>query len=194
MVGEHSNLVHKKIWVKKKKWLENLAATGDDPESTIHKFEHGPLNDKVADLMTALVEEEQCVQLPETGDKKKGDGTEYPIVMSTKQGNNSPLIPLPDDSLSKTVMEKIQKDKPENTTNDKTKEAKLLSKTEQDNSGESKGYDLRPRNKLEDNMHSTGGLSHSNIPKKIVGCKSFLNKAQLQAAREITEGNQATIG
>ena len=73
-------------------------------------------------------------------------------------------------------------------------EAKLLSKMVQDNSGECKGYDLRPRNKLQDNMRSMGGLSHSHIPKTTVGRKSHLNKAQIQAAREIMEGKQATIG
>ena len=43
-------------------------------------------------------------------------------------------------------------------------------------------------------MRSTGGLAHSHIPKKTVGRKSHLNKAQIQATREIMEGKQATIG
>ena len=71
----------------------------------------------------------------------------------------------------------------ENALNVKREEAKLLSKMVQDNSGESKGYYLRPRNKIKDNMHSTRGLSHSHIPKTIVGHKSHLNKAQIQATR-----------
>ena len=58
MVGEHSKPAHKKIWVKKKKWVEKLATIGDDTESTVHEFELGPLNDKVAYLMSAPVEEE----------------------------------------------------------------------------------------------------------------------------------------
>ena len=87
--------------------------------------------------MSAPVEEEQGVRLPKTDDKQKGDIIEDLSVTLTKQDNNCLLIPLPDDSLSKTDMEKIQKDKLENTTNVKTKEAKSLSKTIQDNSGES---------------------------------------------------------
>ena len=55
-------------------------------------------------------------------------------MTSMKQGNNSPSIPLPNDSLLKTIMEEIQKGKLKNTTNVKTKEVKLLSKMEQDNS------------------------------------------------------------
>ena len=43
-------------------------------------------------------------------------------------------------------------------------------------------------------MRSTGGLAHSHIPKKTVGRKSHLNKAQIQATREIMEGKQATLG
>ena len=132
MVGEHPKPAHKKSWVKKK-----LATTGDEPKSTIHEFEHSPLNDEVAYLMSAPVEEEQGVRLPKTDDKQKGDIIEDLSVTLTKQDNNCLLIPLPDDSLSKTDMEKIQKDKLENTTNVKTKEEKSLSKTIQDNSGES---------------------------------------------------------
>ena len=58
MVGEHSKPAHKKIWVKNKTWVDKLATTRDNPKSTIHEFEHGPLNDKVAYLMSAPVEEE----------------------------------------------------------------------------------------------------------------------------------------
>ena len=86
------------------------------------------------------------------------------------------------------------RDKVDNSPNEVTEEVKVPAITEQTNSGESKGYDLRPRNRQEDNSRSTGGLAHSHIPKASVRRKSFLNKAQLQAAREIMEGKQAIIG
>ena len=43
-------------------------------------------------------------------------------------------------------------------------------------------------------MRLTSGLSHSHIPKTTVGRKSYLNKAQIQVAREVMEGKKATIG
>ena len=61
MVGDQSKPAHKKIWVKKKKWVEKLATIEDEPERVVREFEHGPLNDKVADLMSASVKEEHCV-------------------------------------------------------------------------------------------------------------------------------------
>ena len=75
-----------------------------------------------------------------------------------------------------------------------TREVLVPMEMEQNSSENCKGCNMRPRIGKENNSKYTGGLAHSHIQKSSAGRKSFLNKVQIQATKEILEGEQATIG